>query len=72
VEIGPLRGNQRARAIGQHQQQVQTVASTGLAGYRERLAYERMPGASDDDACRKVIVMGSVWTFRSTTSITTS
>jgi len=46
-EIGPLRGDQRLAAIGQHDKQLKAAMTAHLAQSLQPLTFERMPGTGD-------------------------
>jgi hypothetical protein len=71
VKIRPFGGNERSTAVGQDQEQLRTTLPMNAPVYGEALTFEGMMRSSDGDAWRKILVMGSVSGFPSTTSVTT-
>ncbi len=63
----PVPRNQRLAAVGQNQNEMQSTPAMRRPKNVERLAFERMASTDDGDALRKVLMMGSVSWFPSTT-----
>lgn len=72
LKVGPLSGDQRLTAVGQNEHELQAVWHAGLPKNLQRLSFEWVMKTRDDDAFRKVLMMGSVSWFPSTTSRKTS
>jgi hypothetical protein len=68
--VCPGRRNKRSAAIGQNRQQQRHTAPLQAADNSKAASFEGMPPAGDDYRCRKVLMMGSLWYFRLTTSTT--
>ena len=74
VQIGPRGRNQGARAVRQHEYEMQATAAMCLPQHFQRLALEGMAPADDGHPWRVAVarvVMGSVWCLPSTGSTTT-
>ena len=71
LKISPFDRNQRSTAVGQNQEQVCTTSPMDSSIYGKALTLKGVTCASDNDAWRKALVMGSMWLFPSITSIMT-
>ena len=70
MQISPCRRHQRARAVGQHQCQVQLAAPVTPPQHLERHALKGMALANDRYVFGKIVeVVGSLSSGRSTPSI---
>jgi hypothetical protein len=67
LEIRPLGGNQRLAAVGQNKNELQAGRHAGLTKDLQGLSLKWMMGAGDRYPFRKVLTVGSVWCFPSTT-----
>ena len=73
VQISPRGRDQGARAVRQHEYEMQAAAAMRLPQHFQRLALEGMAPADDGHPRRVAIarvVMGSVWCLPSTLSTT--
>ena len=70
VQVRPLGWDERARTIGQDENEIQRAVAPHPAKQRERLAFQRVAGSDDRDFGRVALEVGSVLPFRSTPSTT--
>ena len=70
VQVGPGGRDERARTVGQDQDQIQLAVAPHPAEQRERLACQRVAGSDHRDLGWIALEVGSVAPFRSTGSIT--
>ena len=65
VQVSPGRWDERARPIGQDQNQVELAVPPHPAKQRECLAFQRVAGSNNGDRSRIALEVGSVLPFRS-------
>jgi hypothetical protein len=70
VEVGPIGGDQRLTAVRQNEHELQAARHVGLPKDLKRLSLEWMMRTRDGYAFGEVLMVGSVWWFPSTTSVT--
>jgi hypothetical protein len=70
VQVRPRGRNERARTIGQDQNEIQCAVAPHPAKQRERMAFQRVASSDDLDARRIALEVGSVLPFPSTISHT--
>jgi len=63
LQVGPRSRYLGAALVGKDQDQQQATLFAEGSEHCERLAFEGMMWARDDDAFRKVVVVGSMWRF---------
>ena len=66
VQVRPRGRDERARTIGQDQNEIQRAVAPHPAKQRERLALQRVAGSDDFDRRWIALEVGSVLPFRST------
>jgi hypothetical protein len=71
LEVGPVGGDQRLASVRQNENELQAAAHARMPENFQRLSLKWMMWTSDGHSFREVPMMGSVWWFPLTKSITT-
>ena len=71
LEVGPLGGDQRLTAVRQYEHELQAGGHPCLPQDVQRLSEERVMRTRDGHTSGTLLMMGSVWWFPLTGSITT-
>jgi hypothetical protein len=67
LKVGPLGWDQRLAAVRQNENKLQALGHACLSENLQRLSFEWVMETGDGYSFRKVLMMGSVWWFPSTT-----
>jgi hypothetical protein len=70
VAVRPVGGDQRLASIRENENELQAGRHAHLAEDLQRESFERVMGTGDGHPLGKVLMMGSLWCFPSTKSIT--
>ena len=70
IQVRPGRWNERPRAVGQDENQIELAVAPHPAKQRQHLTFQRVAGSNNSDLSRVALEVGSVEPFRSITSIT--
>ena len=71
LDVRPIGRDQRLTSVRQNENELQAAAHARVPEHLQRLPLERVMQTRDGYPFRKVLMVGSVWRFPSTTSITT-
>jgi hypothetical protein len=72
IQVRPRSWDERARTVGEDENQIELAVTPHPAKQRQRLAFQRVPGSDDGDCGRIALEVGSVRPFRSTVWTTRS
>jgi hypothetical protein len=71
MEVCPVSGDQRLTPVRQNEHELQATRHVGMPENFKTLSLKRVMRPGDGHSFRKVLMVGSVWRFPSTGSITT-
>ena len=69
VDVRPIGGDQRLTAVRQNENELQATAHSRVPEHLQRLSLKWVARAGNGHPLRKLLMLGSLWWFPSTTSV---